>query len=116
MGHAGHVRIVVTQVAGDGSMRRGVLDTADRSDADKCEELIEQATLAVPPLYRPAQGKPIYQIRAGDNVVLVAEGDLAGPLRELVMVALANLATGPGPGGSASLLTMPRARPCRPDR
>jgi len=80
---------VVTEVAGDGRVRRGVLDTAGRSDAGKCEELIEQAALAVPPPYRPVRGRPIYEIRAGDTAVWVAEGELAGPLRALVMTALA---------------------------
>ncbi len=37
---------MVTKVAGDGSIRRGVLDTAARSDAGKWEELIEQACTA----------------------------------------------------------------------
>ena len=82
------MRVVVTKVAGDGSIRRGVLDTAARSDAGKWEELIEQAALAVPPPYRPVRGRPIYEIRAGDATVWVAEGELAGPLRELVMTAL----------------------------
>jgi hypothetical protein len=81
--------VVVTKVAGDGSIRRGVLDTAARSDAGKWEDLIEQAALAVPPPYRPVRGRPIYEIRAGDAAVWVAEGELAGPLRELVMTALA---------------------------
>jgi hypothetical protein len=89
MGQTGQVRIVVTEVAGDGSIRRGMLDTAERSDASRCEELIEQAALAVPPPYRPVRGRPIYEIRADDTTVWVAEGELAGPLRELVMTALA---------------------------
>ena len=79
---------MVTEVAGDGRVRRGVLDTAGRSDAGKCEELIEQAAVAVPPPYRPVGGRPIYEIRAGDTAVWVAEGELAGPLRALVMTAL----------------------------
>jgi hypothetical protein len=45
--------------------------------------------LAVPPPYRPVRGRPIYEIRAGDTTVWVAEGELAGPLRALVMTALA---------------------------
>ncbi len=80
---------MVTKVAGDGSIRRGVLDTVSRSDAGKCEELIKWAALAVPPPYRPARGKAVYQIRAEKEIVLVAEGELTGPLRDLVMVALA---------------------------
>lgn len=83
------MRIVVTKVAGDGSIRRGVLDTDGRPDAGTCEELIEQAALAVPPPYRPTRGRPVYQIRVGETVVLVAEGDLTGPLRDLVMTVLA---------------------------
>jgi hypothetical protein len=83
------VRIVVTRVAGDGSIRRGILDTAGRSDAGKCEELIKRAALAVPSPYRPVRGRAVYQIRGEGETVLVAEGELTGPLRDLVMVALA---------------------------
>jgi hypothetical protein len=83
------MRVVVTKVAGDGTIRRGVLDTAGRSDASTWEELIEQATQAVPPPYRPVAGRPIYEIRAGDMTVWIAEGELAGPWRELVLTALA---------------------------
>jgi hypothetical protein len=88
MGHAGRVTVVVTEVAGDGGARRGVLDTAGRSDASNCAELAERAALAAPPPYRPVRGRPICEIRAGDTAVWVAEGELAGPLRELVMTAL----------------------------
>jgi hypothetical protein len=100
------VRIVVTEVTGRGSIRRGVLDTADPSDAGRCGDLIEQAALGVPPPYRPVAGRRIYEIRADDKTVWVAEGELAGPLRDLVMMALvagvgsAGAALGPaaGPG------------------
>jgi len=100
------VRIVVTEVTGRGSIRRGVLDTADPSDADRCGDLIERAALDVPPPYRPVAGSRIYEIRADDKTVWVAERELAGPLRDLVMVALvagvgsAGAALGPvaGPG------------------
>lgn len=80
---------MVTKVAGDGSVRRGVLDTAARGDAGKWEELIERAVLAVPPPYRPVRGRPVYEIRAGDATIWVAESQLAGPLRELVMTVMA---------------------------
>lgn len=82
------MRVVVTKVAGDGSVRSGVLDTTGRGDASQCEELIEQAALAVPPPYRPVRGRPVYQICAGDTTVWVAEGELTGPLRDLVLAAL----------------------------
>ena len=38
---------------------------------------------------RPVEGKPVYQVRAGDSEFMVAETELAGPLRELVMAVLA---------------------------
>jgi hypothetical protein len=83
------VRIVVTEVTGQGSIRRGVLDTADCSDADRCDDLIQRAALNVPPPYRPVAGRPVYEICAGDKVIWVARRDLAGPLLELVMATLA---------------------------
>jgi hypothetical protein len=81
------VRIVVTKVAEDGSIRRGILDTVGRSDAGKCEELLRRADLAVPSPYRPARDKAVYQIRDGKEVVFVAEGQLTGPLRFMRMAA-----------------------------
>jgi hypothetical protein len=80
---------VVTEVTGQGSIRRGVLDTADCSDADRCDDLIQRAALNVPPPYRPVAGRPVYEICAGDKVIWVARRDLAGPLLELVMATLA---------------------------
>lgn len=82
------MRIVVTEVTGQGTIRRGVLDTDHRSDADRCNDLIQRAALDVPPPYRPMAGRPVYEISAGDKASWVAERDLAGPLRELVMIAL----------------------------
>lgn len=79
----------MTELTGAGEVRRGVLDTAERADADRCHDLIEQAALSVPPPYRPVAGRPVYQIRTGDEVVLVAEQELTGPLRELVLTVLA---------------------------
>lgn len=69
-------------------MHRGILETANFGDARRGEELVKQ-TAVTPPPYRPVRGKPVYQNRAGDNVIPVAEGDLAGPLRELVAAGLA---------------------------
>jgi len=87
-GTLAEVRIVVTEVTGQGSIRRGVLDTADCSDADRCDDLIRRAALNVPPPYRPVVGRPVYEICAGDKVIWVARRDLAGPLLELVMTTL----------------------------
>jgi len=83
------VRIVVTEVTGQGSIRRGVLDTTDCGDADRCNDLIGRAALDVPPPYRPVPRRPVYHIRADDNIVLIARRDLAGPLLELVTTTLA---------------------------
>ena len=103
-GQTGWVRIVVTEVTGSGGIRRGMLDTADPGDAARCGDLIEEAALAVPPPYRPVSGRPVYEICAGDKSFWVAEGELAGPLRDLVMITLvagarsAGAALGPAAG------------------
>lgn len=91
------MRIKVTQLGGEGGYRRGVLDTAERGTGDGCWDLVEQAALEVPPPYRPVAGMPVYQIDAGDNVVLVAEQELAGPLRDLVMTVLTDGDRQPSP-------------------
>ena len=80
---------MVTEVTAQGTIRRGVLDTADCGETDRCTELIGQAALKVPPPYRPVPGRPVYHIRADDKIVLVARRDLVGPLLELVMTTLA---------------------------
>src|SRR5260221_8407706 len=83
------VRVTVTRVAGDGSVRRAVVDAAGRHDAARWEELVDQAGLGVAPPYRPRPGEAVYHIRAGELAVQVAERDLTGPLRELVTAVLA---------------------------
>ena len=82
------VRIVVTEVTGHGSIRRGVLDTAWHSDADRCKDLIKQVALDEPRPYRPEVGRPVYEICVDDKTVWVAWRDLVGPLRELVIMAI----------------------------
>jgi hypothetical protein len=91
------VRIVVTEVTGHGSIRRGVLDTDWHRDAGRCQDLVEQAGLDVPPPYRPEAGRPIYQISVDDKTVWVAGRDLAGPLRELVAMTVLTDRPAPGP-------------------
>jgi hypothetical protein len=100
--HTGWVRVVVTEVTGAGSIRRGVLDTAGQPDPDRWVDLIERAALGLPPPYRPVAGRPVYQIRAGESMVFVAERELVGPLRELVMTALTPGRAEADPGGIAS--------------
>ncbi len=77
------MRVVVTEVGWDGSIRRSALETAGLPDAGRWEHLIEQV-LAVPPRYRAAPGSPVYVIHAGDRAVLVGEENLIGSLHELV--------------------------------
>ena len=82
------MRVVVTEIGWDGSMRRRVLDTSGLTGAGRWDDLIEQV-LAVPPAYRAAPGNSVYVIHAGDRAVLVGELDLTGPLRDLVTAILA---------------------------
>ncbi len=84
------MRCEITQVNGDGTIRRARVDTAGRRDAARWERLAEQARLDLPPPYRPHPGEPVYEISAGERVAQVAEGDLVGPLRELVRAVLAD--------------------------
>ena len=82
------MRVVVTRIDWDGTMRRRVVDTAGRSDAGRWEALIARA-LAVRPPYRPAPGGPVYHLRVDNGAVLVAEHDLSGALSDLVTAVLA---------------------------
>ena len=70
---------MVTEVTGQGSIRRGVLDTADCSDADRCDDLIQRAALNVPPPYRPVVGRPVYEICAADSRAVVLLREAAAP-------------------------------------
>jgi hypothetical protein len=82
------VEIMVTSVGGDGTVRRAIVDTAGRVDADWWERIAASAHLEVPPPYRPEPGQAVYEVRVGERAVQVAEGNLAGPLRELVTAVL----------------------------
>ena len=82
------IRVAVTQIEADGAMWRRIIDTADRSDAGRWQQLIARA-LAVPVPYRPIPGSPIYHLRLGDRDVLIADHDLCGPLLDLVTAVLA---------------------------
>ena len=87
----------MTQIESGGTIKRRMVDTAARSDALQWEELAERA-LAVPLPYRPAPGGVIYHLRVGERDLMVAEHDLAGPLRDLITAVMtlgdAVLATG----------------------
>jgi hypothetical protein len=82
------MRVVVTRISQDGTMRRRMVDTAASGDVGPWEELTARA-LAAPPPYHPVPGGPVYHLRVDDQVVLVAEHDLSGPLYDLVTAVLA---------------------------
>jgi len=70
-------------------MQRRVVDTAQCSSGRQWEDLTARA-LAIPPPYRPVPGAPLYHISTDDGTAaLVAEGDLCGPLLDLVTAVLA---------------------------
>jgi hypothetical protein len=81
------VRVVVTEIAWDGSIGRRALDTWYLTDAGRWEGLIEEV-LAAPPPYRAAPGSAVYVLHAGDRAVLIGEQDLTGPLAELVTMIM----------------------------
>jgi hypothetical protein len=83
------VRVTVTEIGWDGSIRRRAIGTWQLPDADRWDILIEQV-LACPPPYRAAPGSSIYGIRSGDRAVLIGEQDLTGPLETLVRAILAD--------------------------
>ena len=82
------MRVVVTRIGPDGTIQRRMVDTAASSDAGPWEELLARA-LAAPPPYRAVPGGAVYHLRADDQVVLVAEYHLSGPLYDLVTAVLA---------------------------
>jgi hypothetical protein len=88
-GQAARVEIAVTAIGADGTVRQAAVETAGRVDAHWWDQLAASAHLEVPPPYRPEPEQPVYEVRAGEHVAMVAEQDLAGPLRELVMAVVA---------------------------
>jgi hypothetical protein len=82
------VRVAVTEIGREGSVRRRALDTWCLTGADRWEFLVGQV-LTLPPPYRAVPGRSVYVIHAGDRAVLVGEQALTGPLRELVAMILA---------------------------
>ncbi len=78
----------MTRSEPDGTMQRRVVDTAQRDDGPRWEDLAARA-LASPPACRPVPGIAVYHVSVDDHLVQVGEYDLDGPLRDLVTVALA---------------------------
>lgn len=88
MGQNGLVRVVVTRIEPDGTLRRRVVDAAQQGDRRLWEDLAARAVSAVVP-YRPAPGIAVYHVSVDDHVVIAAEHDLAGPLLDLVTAVMA---------------------------
>jgi len=84
----GMVRVTVTRIDWDGTMRRRMVDTAQRGDGTQWEDLTGRA-LAILPLYRPVPRAPVYHLRVDDTVVQAAEQDLTGALLDLITAVLA---------------------------
>jgi hypothetical protein len=82
------VRVVITEIAWDGSIRRRALDTASLTDPGRCDNLITQV-LAIPPPYRATPGRPVYILHASDRAVVMGEDNLVGSLQQLVTTVLA---------------------------
>ncbi len=82
------VRVVITEIAWDGSIRRRALDTSSLTDPGRCENLIAQV-LAIPPPYRATSGRPVYVLHASDRAVVMGEDNLVGSLQQLVTTVLA---------------------------
>lgn len=76
------------RIAQDGTMQRRVVDTARFDDHLEWERLAASA-VEFPPPYHAAPGIPIYHVTVGDQVILVAEYDLSGPLLDLVTAVMA---------------------------
>ena len=88
MGQTELMRVVVTRIDPDGTMDRRMVDTAASGNAGPWEDLVARA-LAAPPPYRPIPEGAVYHLRVDEQVMLVAEHDLSGPLYDLVTVVLA---------------------------
>jgi hypothetical protein len=81
------MRVVVTRIGGDGTVVSRAVQPAGGGDGVAWGELTARA-LADPPPYRPVPGGAVCQIQVDDQVVMVAERDLNGPLLDLVAAML----------------------------
>ena len=81
------MRVVVTHIWGGGTVVSRAVDVGEDSGGVRWDELASRA-LADPPPYRPVPGGAICHIQVDDQVVMVSERDLAGPLLDLVAAVL----------------------------
>jgi hypothetical protein len=78
----------VTRIDPDGTLHRRMVDTAQQSDRQLWEDLAARA-VGGPVPYRPAPGITVYHINVDDRVVIAAEHDLIGSLRDFVTAVMA---------------------------
>jgi hypothetical protein len=78
----------VTRIDPDGTLHRRMVDTAQQSDRQLWEDLAARAVGGAVP-YRPAPGIAVYHISVDDDVIIAAEHDLIGSLRDLVTAVMA---------------------------
>jgi hypothetical protein len=81
------MRVVVTHIWGGGTVVSRAVDVAEDSGGVRWDELASRALADTPP-YRPVPGGAICHIQVDDQVVMVSERDLAGPLLDLVAAVL----------------------------
>ena len=81
------MRVVVTHIWGNGTVVTRTVDAAEGSDGVQWDALTSRA-LADPPPYRAFPGGAVCQIQVDDQVIMVAERDLTGPLLDLVAAVL----------------------------
>ena len=82
------VRVVITEVAWDGIIRRRALDTSSLTEAGRWETSSSRSWPSPLP-YRATPGRPVYIIHASDRAVLMGEENLIGSLQHLVTTILA---------------------------
>jgi hypothetical protein len=93
------MRVVVTHIWGNGTVASRTVDATENTSGIQWGELTARA-LAAPPPYRPDPGGAICHIQVNDQVVMVAERDLAGPLLDLVAAVLDQAEVTDNPAGT----------------
>ena len=93
------MKVVVTHIWGSGLVVSRSVGTTAGTSGIQWDELTTRALADVPP-YRPVPGGAICHIQVNDQVIVVAERDLAGPLLELVAAVLDQAEAADDPDGT----------------
>ena len=89
----------MTHIWGSGTVVSRAIDTTENNSGIQWDELTARA-LADPPPYRPVPRGAICHIQVNDQVVMVAERDLEGPLLDLVAAVLDQAEVTDNPAGT----------------